>query len=94
MSPESLQNSVYSEKSDVWSFGVVCIEVLTREQPFPTIPLVEFAARVLPERLNCKNDVPPDAPGWLNTLIRQCLEEQPDKRPTFGEAFYQFVTNS
>ncbi len=30
MSPESLAKKMYSSKSDVWSFGVLCVEVLTR----------------------------------------------------------------
>lgn len=34
MSPEALEKKKYSEKSDVWSFGVCAFEILTGEQPY------------------------------------------------------------
>ena len=34
MSPESLQKKVYSHKSDVWSFGITCLEVFLRHTPY------------------------------------------------------------
>ncbi len=33
MSVESLKTKKFSEKSDVWSFGITCIEILTRDKP-------------------------------------------------------------
>ena len=33
MSVEALQRKKYSEKSDVWSFGITCIEILTKQDP-------------------------------------------------------------
>ena len=34
-SPELLDGQKYSPKSDIWSFGIVCIEILTRKPPYP-----------------------------------------------------------
>ena len=31
MSPEQLSKKVYSEKSDVWSFGVTCWEIINQQ---------------------------------------------------------------
>ncbi len=33
MSIEALKHKKYSEKSDVWSFGITCIEILTQDKP-------------------------------------------------------------
>ena len=33
MSIEALKKKKYSEKSDVWSFGITCIEILTKDNP-------------------------------------------------------------
>jgi len=31
MAPESMANSLYSPKSDVWMFGVTCAEIITQK---------------------------------------------------------------
>ena len=36
MSVESLTKKKYSEKSDVWSFGITCIEIISRDDPCKT----------------------------------------------------------
>jgi serine/threonine protein kinase len=33
MSPESLENQVYSKKSDVWMFGMLVYEIVARREP-------------------------------------------------------------
>ena len=37
MSPESIKENKYSLTSDVWSFSVLIIEILTREIPYPNL---------------------------------------------------------
>jgi serine/threonine protein kinase len=52
MAPEALEKKKYSEKSDVWSFGVTCYEILTQNQPYHEIEqAVVVAAKVL-----CRNN--------------------------------------
>jgi serine/threonine protein kinase len=46
MAPESIRHSRYSLKSDVWSFAVTIVEILTREKPYPEMqPLQVVSAR-------------------------------------------------
>ena len=39
--PELLKEHKYSFKSDIWSFGIVCIEILTRNDPFPQMKSID-----------------------------------------------------
>lgn len=37
MAPESIEYKQYSFKSDVWSFGVLLVEIATREGPYKNL---------------------------------------------------------
>ena len=66
MAPESLRSlsspSIeFSIKTDVWSYGVLIWEMLTRMEPFPTIGLYEAAHRIANEQLRLSP--PPNSPS-------------------------------
>jgi tyrosine-protein kinase Fer len=74
---------VFTHKSDVWSFGVLCIEVLTRGTPYPTMTTEQFALRVIPDKLTPVSQIPKDTPKQLATLVASCFDFDPEKRPSF-----------
>lgn len=41
MATEALRHQSYSTKSDVWSFGITMIEIITRDAPYPDIQSFE-----------------------------------------------------
>ena len=45
MAPESILDLVYNEKTDVWSFGIVCWEVLSKSEPYPDLDPVQGGKR-------------------------------------------------
>ncbi|XP_042521956.1 macrophage-stimulating protein receptor [Dipodomys spectabilis] len=81
MALESLQTYRFTTKSDVWSFGVLLWELLTRgAPPYPHIDpfdLIHFLAkgRRLPQPEYC--------PNFLYQVMQQCWEADPAARPTF-----------
>ncbi|KAL6054327.1 Tyrosine-protein kinase abl2 [Balamuthia mandrillaris] len=84
MSPESMEQQTYSEKSDVWSYGVTLWEMATMGQtPYPDLATIEVAVRI------CKKSVtleaPKDCPSLIAQLIEQCTQYAPKDRPTFAE---------
>uniref|UniRef100_A0A8C6LIH6 Guanylate cyclase n=1 Tax=Nothobranchius furzeri TaxID=105023 RepID=A0A8C6LIH6_NOTFU len=78
---------------DVYSFSIIMQEVVIRGPPFC---MLDMSDAVILERLRkppplCRPVVSPDyAPMECIQLMKQCWNEQPDKRPTFEEIFDQF----
>ncbi|PRP87994.1 hypothetical protein PROFUN_04422 [Planoprotostelium fungivorum] len=71
----------YSNKSDVFSFGVVVWEILMVEEPWPTMSPVDVAMQVLNgERL------PLDGLDPLYVkIMTDCWQQEPADRPNMGE---------
>uniref|UniRef100_A0A4X1SNE7 Macrophage-stimulating protein receptor n=1 Tax=Sus scrofa TaxID=9823 RepID=A0A4X1SNE7_PIG len=82
MALESLRTYRFTTKSDVWSFGVLLWELLTRgAPPYPHIDpfdLTHFLAqgRRLPQPEYC--------PDSLYEVMQRCWAADPAARPTFG----------
>uniref|UniRef100_A0A3B5BIT7 Guanylate cyclase n=1 Tax=Stegastes partitus TaxID=144197 RepID=A0A3B5BIT7_9TELE len=78
---------------DVYSFAIIMQEVVMRGPPFCLMDLsdAEIIEKVRKPPPLCRPAVSPDcAPLECIQLMKQCWNEQPDKRPTFDEIFDQF----
>ena len=85
MAPEVINCQRYTTKSDVYSFGIIIWEVCTRERPYDSInnrETILYRVSVKRERPNIKM-MPNDTPEKLKELMEQCLEHEPNKRPSF-----------
>ena len=85
MAPEVINCQRYTTKSDVYSFGIIIWEVCTREMPYDNInnrETILYRVSVNRERPNIKR-MPNDTPEKLKELMEQCLEHEPNKRPSF-----------
>ena len=87
VAPEVLLGHGYSRTCDVWSFGVVCWELMTARIPFDGIPTVLVATKVALEGMRLP--VPPDAPLQLLRLMARCWAEAPAQRPEFSEVLVE-----
>ncbi|KAL3312398.1 hypothetical protein Ciccas_009013 [Cichlidogyrus casuarinus] len=89
--PEGMLENKYSVKSDVWSFGVLCYEILTCcAQPYEGMKYAEIKQFVCVERRTLEIPLVHlggtafcDCPEEIYKLIDSCWEFNPHMRPTF-----------
>jgi hypothetical protein len=82
LAPESIRSRLSSEASDMWSFGVLITEVLTRDEPYPELEPVQVAVKVAYEGL-----VPARPQGCTPTIasiLQAASQFSPAQRPTFA----------
>nr|CAH0113242.1 unnamed protein product [Daphnia galeata] len=83
MAPESLIQSVFTQKSDVWSFGILVWEIVTLgSTPYPGMEAREVMRRVKDgHRLERPSHCRPE----FYRLMSRCWHSDPQRRPDFGE---------
>jgi len=79
-SPEVLNDMPHSEKADVYSFGIVLWELLTRQQPYEQMEAFAVPLAVLK---GTRPPVPTWAPPIYGQLMSECWHEDPEQRPSF-----------
>ena len=82
MAPELISGKTARTSADVFSFGVVAFQIVTREYPFDSMPGMPMM-RVSRERRSIAKEAPIDA--RLAELIDRCLDVDPMKRPSARE---------
>uniref|UniRef100_A0AAY4BLW6 Guanylate cyclase n=1 Tax=Denticeps clupeoides TaxID=299321 RepID=A0AAY4BLW6_9TELE len=78
---------------DIYSFSIIVQEVVLRGPPFCSLhlPAEEVIQKVKKPPPLCRPVVSPDyAPMECIQLIKQCWNEQPERRPDFNAIFDQF----
>jgi len=81
--PEILRNQQYSEKADIFSFGVVMWECATRMDPFVGMPPFQVIFAVGREGLRLPD--PRNSPPEYVKLMKECWDEEPSKRPSMAQ---------
>ncbi|KAJ8370521.1 hypothetical protein SKAU_G00105490 [Synaphobranchus kaupii] len=81
MAIESLQIQKFTTKSDVWSFGILMWELLTRgASPYPEVDPYDITHYLLKGRRLLQPQFCHDS---LYTIMLQCWNPEPEQRPSF-----------
>ncbi|KAL5476059.1 hypothetical protein EMCRGX_G025961 [Ephydatia muelleri] len=85
LAPESIQDGVFNEKTDVWSFGVTCWEVFTvGSVPYPGLDPCDLPTFL---RNGRRMEKPQNAAcsEAIYSLMLRCWDSDPEDRPTFAK---------
>jgi TPR repeat protein len=82
--PEVLvSDSQYTQKVDVYSFGIMAFVVLTGLEPFGKTTAWAHATKVVTQ--NVRPNIPPSICNGAATLMKRCWEPAPESRFTFRD---------
>ena len=101
MAPESIRNKEYSQKSDIYMFGITMWEIWYRMQPYPGTTPVNVGIKVgsykkynndiifrprVDQRIKTENKIiEEDMPLFIKQIMEGCWDEIPENRPNFNE---------
>lgn len=83
MAPEMIQHRPYTQKVDVYSFGIVLWELITGMLPFQNMTAVQAAFAVVNKGV--RPTIPNDCLPVLAEIMSRCWDPNPDVRPPFTE---------
>ncbi|KAK9699549.1 hypothetical protein RND81_08G180500 [Saponaria officinalis] len=83
MAPEMIQHRPYTQKVDVYSFGIVLWELITGMLPFQNMTAVQAAFAVVNKGV--RPIIPPGCLPVLGEIMSRCWDPNPDVRPPFSD---------
>ncbi|VDM84023.1 unnamed protein product, partial [Strongylus vulgaris] len=90
MALEALKFYEFSEKTDVWAFGILLYEIFSLgDVPYNTVQPMDMIAHI--EQGN-RPPQPEKCPNEIYALMKRCWKANPNDRPTFAEVILQLFT--
>jgi hypothetical protein len=81
LAPEVINHGHASKSSDVYSFGIVLWEIMTRKEVYPGLSAEQIIAKVA--NSNLRPALPPNLP--LSDIMGMCWKQNSEERPTFHQ---------
>ena len=82
MAPEILAGGDYHEAADVYSFGIIMHEIVSRQVPYKGMNAAQVSVAVLTRGM--RPPVPPHCPSQYAALMQACWDQEPENRPPFS----------
>ncbi len=94
MAPESLEQQIFNTKTDVWSYGVLVWEFITRGiTPYPHVDNVYILYHL---KQGYRLSKPKYCSESIYAILMKCWSQSPKSRPNFvqlSEQFQQIIDN-
>lgn len=66
----------------MWSFGIVMYEVMAQQEPHTTADPITIGRQIRDEGVTPHIDALSECPAAVSSLMKQCWEMAPEKRPS------------
>jgi tetratricopeptide (TPR) repeat protein len=86
MSPEQVRGEPATQRSDIYSLGVILYEMATGEVPFTGASVFEVMMKRLSQRPKPAVELNPDIPVFLQKIVERCLAKDPAARYSSADA--------
>ena len=80
MAPEQVEQKISDQRSDIFSFGCILYEAVTRSRAFQGDSDVEVLYKLLHEAPASLDNLSGSVPAELRRLLERCLEKRPEDR--------------
>ena len=91
MAPELLSSGKLNKAGDVYSYGIILLEMLTGKRAFSGMRYVEvITSKLADESGLLLESIPSDAPHVMRELITECTRTEYNSRPSFDRIVSRF----
>jgi len=84
MAPELIRGQNYDQKVDMWSLGIMCMEMAEGEPPYMEFPPLRALFLITTKGIPELKDQAKWSPEFKD-FVRRCLEKEPETRPDAAE---------
>ena len=89
LSPEQVERGISDSRSDIYSLGIMCFELLTGRKPFDGDTPIQIAFKHVNERVQAPSLSRSGIPPSLDALVLRATSPNPDQRQRNGAEFLE-----
>ncbi len=85
MSPEQVQEEEVTNKTDLYSLGIVAYELLSGKPPFLAKTIPQLVRKIVDEPAPSPRELRPELPARLEDILDRVMQKKPERRHGSGQ---------